>query len=85
MKIFCQDLITLINNLKHSSNNIRNDIKKYKIMQLNNIIEDFNNDLHKINIKGKDKDKINNVSFVSSKESINNQINFIFEHLLSLI
>ena len=68
MKIFCQDLITLINNLKHSSNNIRNDIKKYKIMQLNNIIEDFNNDLHKINIKGKDKDKINNVSFVSSKE-----------------
>ena len=68
MKIFCQDLITLINNLKHSSNNIRNDIKKCKIMQLNNIIEDFNNDLHKINIKGKDKDKINNVSFVSSKE-----------------
>ena len=68
MEIFCQDLITLINNLKHSSNNIRNDIKKYKIMQLNNIIEDFNNDLHKINIKGKDKDKINNVSFVSSKE-----------------
>ena len=68
MEIFCQDLITLSNNLKHSSNNIRNDIKKYKIMQLNNIIEDFNNDLHKINIKGKDKDKINNVSFVSSKE-----------------
>ena len=68
MEIFCQDLITLINNLKHSSNNIRNDIKKYKIMQLKNIIEDFNNDLHKINIKGKDKDKINNVSFVSSKE-----------------
>ena len=85
MEIFCQDLITLINNLKHSSNNIRNDIKKYKIMQLNNKIEDFNNDLHKINIKGKDKDKINNVSFVSSKESINNQINFIFEHLLFLI
>ena len=84
MEIFCQDLITLINNLKHSSNNIRNDIKKCKIMQLNNIIEDFNNDLHKINIKGKDKDKINNVSFVSSKESINNQINFIFEHLLFL-
>ena len=85
MEVFCQDLITLINNLKHSSNNIRNDIKKCKIMQLNNIIEDFNNDLHKINIKGKDKDKINNVSFVSSKESINNQINFIFEHLLFLI
>ena len=65
MEIFCQDLITLINNLKHSSNNIRNDIKKCKIMQLNNIIEDFNNDLHKINIKGKDKDKIN--TLINSK------------------
>ena len=65
MEIFCQDLITLINNLKHSSNNIRNDIKKCKIMQLNNIIEDFNNDLHKTNIKGKDKDKIN--TLISSK------------------
>ncbi len=32
MEVFCQDLITLINNLKHSSNNIRNDIKKCKMM-----------------------------------------------------
>ena len=65
MEIFCEDLITLINNLKHSSNNIRNDIKKSKILQFNNIIEDFNNDLHKISIEGKDKDKIN--TLISSK------------------
>ena len=65
MEVFCQDLITLINNLKHSSNNIRNDIKKCKIIQSNSIIEDFNNDLHKINIEGKDKDKIN--SLINSK------------------
>ncbi len=67
MEVFCQDLITLINNLKHSSNNIRNDIKKCKMMQSNSIIEDFNNDLHKINIEGKDKDKIN--TLINSKNS----------------
>ena len=62
INLFCQELISLIQNINYSSNTIRNNKKNE-----NEIILDFFNNLDKINLRKKDKDILN--TLLNSKNS----------------
>ncbi len=62
INLFCQELISLIQNINYSNNTIRNNKKNE-----NEIILDFLNNLDKINLQKKDKEIIN--TLLNSKNS----------------